>query len=131
MSNFRQALQAILALPLSLRQRRLARARKPLAESEFVQRIVDQGGDSMAAVAVWRRLREWCVMEGFTPYPGDSLASVFGIAEEELDEDLILGILTELNLQPPSEQLLKDFGPVDTPVRVAQLVGLSRRSTAR
>jgi hypothetical protein len=101
-----------------------------LTESEFVQRILEQGGDHMAAVAVWGRLREWCFVEGFTPYPGDSLAWVFGIAEEELDEDLILGILTELNLQPPNEQLLKDFGPVDTPLRVALLVGLTRRSGA-
>ena len=47
-------------LPFSLRQRHLARDRKALTETEFV---------------------------GFTPYPEDSPGSVFGITEEEKDED--------------------------------------------
>jgi hypothetical protein len=123
MRNF---LKTILILPLTIRQKRLARTRRPLAETEFAQRIVEMNGDRIAAVAVWNRLREWCFVEGFTPYPGDSLTWVFGIAEEELDEDLILAILSELKLQPPSERLLRDFGPVDTPLRIAQLVVFSR-----
>jgi hypothetical protein len=77
-----------------------------------------------------RRLKEWTVVPDFTPYPGDSSGSVFGIAEEELDEDLILSMLRELAVPIPTKAQVSAFGPVDTPLRIAQLVALCRRSTA-
>lgn len=125
----RTLLKNLLSLPFSARQRRLARNRPPLSETAFVEHIAEQGGDEMAAVALWRHLREWAV-DDFTPYPTDSLGSVFGIAEEELDEDLILGILRELNVPTPSSEMLSQFGAVDTPLRVAQLVALCRKRPA-
>lgn len=120
-------LKNLLGLPFSSRQRRLAQKRQALSETEFVQRIADQGGDALAAAALWSRLKDWTYVNDFTPYPTDRLGSVFGIAEEELDEDLILGILRELNVPTPSNEFLSEFGVIDTPIRVAQLVALCRK----
>ena len=77
-----RVLEALLALPFSFRQRRLAQARQSLSETEFVKQIIAQGGDEKAGVAVWRHLSDWGYVDGFTPYPTDSLGAVFGIAEE-------------------------------------------------
>lgn len=82
----------------------------------------------MAAVALWNRLRDWTYVSDFTPYPTDSLGSVFGMAEEELDEDLVLAILQELNVPVPSKELVAEFGTADTPARVALLVALCRKA---
>jgi hypothetical protein len=119
-------LKQVLGLPFSFRQKSLAGNRKALSETEFVQQIAEQGGDGVAAAAIWRFLKEWGYEDGFTPYPTDSLGSVFGIAEEELEVDLILGILRELNLATPSQKVIDDFGVVDTPLRVALLIARCR-----
>jgi len=51
---------------------------------------------------------------------------VFGIAEEELDEDLILDVFSILELATPSEPELKAFGVIDTATDIARLVALTR-----
>lgn len=122
-----KGLQNLLALPISLRQLRLARSRQALCEVEFVQQIADCGGDIDAAKILWRELKDWTCVDGFTAYPGDSLGSVFGMAEEELDEDLVLGILNELNIAIPSQEFVSAFGVVDTPLQVATFVARCRQ----
>lgn len=124
MSN---VLKNLFGVPFNLRQSRLARSRQALSETEFVQRITDQGGDREAALALWTTLKDWTCASDFTPYPTDSLGWVFGIAEEELDEDLVLGILRRLDVTVPNNELLAEFGAIDTPLRVAQLVALCRK----
>jgi hypothetical protein len=119
-------IQKLLMLPITLRQRRLARARQRLTASEFVQRIVDQGGDEAAAVILWNHLEDWCVADGFTPHPSDNLGWVFGLGAEELDEDLILRMLEDLHVPIPTWEFLEEFGVIDTPLRVAQLVARCR-----
>ena len=121
----------LLGLPFSHRQSRLAQARRPLTETEFVQQITDQAGDRDAAVAVWKRLKDWGYQESFTPYPTDSLGSVFGIAEEEKDEDLILSILKELDIPVPSQQTIESFGAVQSPLQVAKFVAFCRMQGGR
>jgi hypothetical protein len=120
--------QNLLALPFSLRQKRLARSRRPPTEMEFVQQIGDEGGDRDAALSVWRRLTTWGYIDGFTPYPTDSLSNVFGIAEEELEVDILQGILTELGAPMPTQELCDRFGPIDTPLQVARFIALCRKS---
>jgi hypothetical protein len=123
MSNL---MKKLLGLPFSLRQKRLAGDRMALGEPEFVQQIAEQGGDRMAAGVIWRFLRDWGYEDGFTPYPTDNLGSVFGIAEEELETDLVIGVLRELNIPMPTQELVDEFGAVDTPLRVALLVARCR-----
>jgi hypothetical protein len=115
-------------MPFSARQARLAQKREALNEEEFVRRIAHDGGDRDAATVLWTKLVNSRYPDNFTPYPSDSLLKVFGIAEEELDEDLILAILNELNVRPPSKEVLSQFGVIDTPLRVAQLIALCRRN---
>lgn len=119
-------IQQIVAMPFSLRQKRLAKERDPLGESDFVARIVDAGGDQEAARFVHEKLQGWLYAEGFTPYPEDDLERIYGIAEEELDEDLILDILKQIGLSPPSGERIKAFGNVSTPTDVARLVKAAR-----
>ncbi|MGE5833238.1 MAG: hypothetical protein ACM4AI_02040 [Acidobacteriota bacterium] len=118
-------------LPFSLRQRHLARDRKALTETEFVRRIMDQGGDPDAAISAWGRLRDWGYEEGFTPYPEDSLGSVFGITEEEKDEDLVLSILKELDVPVPSQETINGFGKVETLLQIAKFVAFCRKQEPR
>ena len=120
-------LEKLVYLPFSLRQRRLARTRRPLSEAQFASQIADRGGDAQAALAIWRHLSQWISADGFAPDPSDSLGSVFGISEEELDEDLVLGVFAELGLKQPTTALAFEFGRLDTPLRVAQFVAHCRR----
>lgn len=120
-----------LFFPWAARQRRLAASRPALSQDEFVTRIQERGGDSEAASLIWTHLHEWGLEESFTPYPTDDLLSVFGIAEDELDTDLIAAILTRFDLPLPTTELLKEFGDVGTPLQVARLVSEMRRRAGR
>lgn len=114
-------------LPFSYRQKKLAASRSPIDKAQFVSRILAEGGDEQAAEMVWDALLADRVVESLTPYPDDSLGHVYGIAEEELDEDLIARILKELNLPMPDRNLVDRFGVIDSPRRVAQFVSECRQ----
>lgn len=119
-------LQTVLALPFSRRQKRLASSRPALDEVEFTNRIVDAEGDRESATIIYRKLCDWVYAQGFTPYPDDNLVRIYGMAEEELDEDMILAVLDQLRVPPPNAEQLKRFGLVETPMKVAQLVSFAR-----
>lgn len=123
-------IQKILAFPFSYRQKSLSKTRPPLSKSAFVFSIGQHGGDLEAAEIIYTKLQDWVYHEEFTPYPDDSLGSVFGIAEEELDEDLILDIFRRLGISTPSEEEVVTFGAIDTAADVSRLVALARRSTS-
>jgi hypothetical protein len=91
-----------------------------------MSQIEEAGGDKIAAGFVHCKLSEWVVADNFTPYPEDNLHSVYGIAEEELDEDIILCLFEEMKIPLPSRDFLAVFGAVDTPLKIAQLVSSSR-----
>lgn len=114
--------QRVLAFPFSGRQSALAKSRPALSHSDFVDSVTRSGGDPKAAELVHLKLQDWIYHENFTPYPEDSLGSVFGIAEEELDEDLILDILVKLDLPSPSHEEVAAFGPIDTAIDVARFI---------
>jgi len=117
----------LFGLPFSYRQKKLAASRPPIDKEQFVSRILAEGGDERAAAMVWDALVADWVIEGFTPYPEDSLGRVYGIAEEELDDDLIARTLKELGLPIPDRDFVKRFGMIDSPRRVAQFVSECRR----
>jgi hypothetical protein len=120
-------IQRLLALPFSLRQNRIANVRPALNEHEFVAQVSKAGGDKRAALLVYQKLGEWIYADGFTPYPEDHLGKLYGIADEELDEDLILDVLHQAGASPPNAEQIAAFGVIDTPLRIAQLVALARR----
>lgn len=122
-----RVLQRLLSMPFYDRQRKLARERPPLTKEEFISRVEIAGGDIEAATALYGKLEEWVVADEFTPYPEDSLLTVYGIAEEELDEDIILQIFDKLKIPLPSPASIAAFGIVDTPISIARLASISRQ----
>lgn len=114
--------QFLLALPYSARQRKIGGERPRLSEDEFIHLVGASGGDRDAALAILEYLRDWIYVNGFTPYPNDSLSHTFGIAEEELDEDLILGVMEKSGLSIVDAEKLPLAGKVDTPMQVAILI---------
>lgn len=124
-------MRRILTLPFSLRQQRLARERAALSGEDFVRKVVEGGGDPEAARQFHERLKDWICADGFTPYPEDDLGRVFGMAEEELDEDFLLGVFTEIGVVPPDRAQMARFGRVDTPLAAARLVSLARNRPSK
>jgi hypothetical protein len=120
-----QRLERILAWPLVTRQRALAKSRPPISHSDFISYITQSGGNADAAGIVYSKLQEWVYDSDFTPHPEDSLSSVFGIAEEELDEDIILDIFMNLGLAVPAPQEVMAFGPINTAIDVARFVAFA------
>jgi hypothetical protein len=119
-------LQKILAFPFYCRQRRLAGSRASLPEAQFVSMIDEMGGDGRAAHIIYQHLQGWIVYEHFTAYPHDSLEKIFGIAEEERDEDLVLALLHTVGCSPSKFMTLAGKAEVDTSVGIARLIVQSR-----
>ena len=111
-----------LGLPFSYRQRTLAASRPPMSKDKFISSIVAEGGDGLAADKIWNALASARVIDEFTPYPGDSLGRVYGIAEEELDQDLIARVFMDLELASPDREVTNQFGVIDSPQGVALFV---------
>ena len=57
--------QFVLALPSSLRQRRLAEARPPLSTAAFVDQLVAGSVDRDIALLMRGKLDEWICIRGF------------------------------------------------------------------
>ena len=96
-------------------------------KEQFVAQISARDGDPSAAKLLWDAIVPDWVVDGFTPYPDDSLERVYGIAEEEKDEDLILRILNELDVPVPSDDFVESYGVVDSPLSIAKFVAQCRR----
>lgn len=87
------SLKRLLEMPFSGRQNRLANSRPAMSKERFVDAIASSGQGRMAAEVLWDKLVEARVCDRFTPYPDDDLLKVFGLAEEDLDEDVFLEII--------------------------------------
>lgn len=71
---------------------------------------------------LWDKLNESAIVNGFTPYPEDDLLHVYGLAEEDLDEDIILDIIKRLGLPIPSHDTVERIGPIQKPADVIRLI---------
>jgi hypothetical protein len=124
---FKKWASYVLGFPFAYLQRKLSSSRPAITEAEFIARIERAGGDSEAARLIWKELLDSWVNPRFTPYPEDDLLRVYGIADEELDDDLILETLRKLGLPIPDQQHILDFGPVSSPLRFAQFISMCRQ----
>jgi hypothetical protein len=113
-------------LPFSYRQRRLAGARPPISKEQFVSMISTESADRHAAEKIWESLIAERLDENLAPYPDDSLIHVYGIAEEELDQDLIARVLKELDIPIPDRDFTKQFGAIDSPRGVVHFISACR-----
>jgi hypothetical protein len=115
-------LNFVLGMPFSLRQRRLAKARPSMSKQEFIDRTASSTIGKSAASMVWQKLRDAAIIDAFTPYPDDDLLNIYGLADEDLDEDIILDTLKALKRAIPGESFLKSMGPIKCPADIVRLV---------
>ncbi|NIJ35375.1 hypothetical protein FHR22_000024 [Sphingopyxis panaciterrae] len=113
--------QKILAVPFSWRQAVLSRKRLPLSETEFCEIVHQSGGHKEAALFIWNYLEDWIYIRNFTPYPDDDFQSIYGIAEEERDEDLILRLLESVGLSQNSSEIYFVSDPAN-PLSLARCI---------
>ena len=107
---------------LGYRQRRLARERKPMSKTDFVEDIASTGGLPEAAERVWDAIDDFGTEPGFSLYPDDDLLRIIGIAEEDLEDDVIIKTCNDLGLSIPSQELVDRLGTINTPRDVVRLV---------
>ena len=115
-------LKALFEMPFSSRQRKLASSRPAISESDFVDRTASSDLGRAAATSLWKKLQDVKVRDELTPYPDDDLLRVYGLADEDLDEDIILAVIKEVGASVPSREVVTAFGPVRTPLDVVRLV---------
>lgn len=124
------SLRRLLERPLSSKQRRLAASRPPMSKEQFVDAVASTDLGHSAADMLWEKLAEATVYDKFSPYPDDDLLKVFGLAEEDLDEDVILEIIMATGSVVPEREQLRKFGPVNTPADIVKLVEMGNGSNS-
>lgn len=105
--------QRILDWPFRGRQLRVMKARESYTKNKFQEQLCDAGGDSEVIEEVWAILTEHAI-DGFKPKPEDNLQYIFGLAEEDLDEDVVLKLLKRYSCRIPNKSELASMKPVDT-----------------
>jgi hypothetical protein len=75
--------------------------------------LSNAGGDSEVIEEVWTMLTGHAI-DGFRPKPEDNLQHIFGLAEEDLDKDVVLKLLETYSCRIPNESELASMKPVDT-----------------
>ena len=110
---------SVLEWPLRRRQTRLMKSRGSYTKEDFARFFEQQAVPQKILDEVWDAIVDVAVVEDFKPHPEDNLEKDFGLADEDLDEDVILALLHRCGCRvPPVEEALQ-WGPVDT---VADLV---------
>jgi hypothetical protein len=118
-------LKFLLELPLVLRQRRLSSERPQMTRDQFVRETASTELGKLAAAQLWDKLSALKVHGAFTPHPSDSLLNVYGLAEEDLDVDIIMGILKKLSCAVPDQVTVDAIGAINTPADVVRFVEVS------
>ncbi len=95
---------------------------------EFAKQITDHTGETEAAGIIFSFLEEYVCVEGFCPSATDPLEYLYGIAEEELDEDIIVATFEKMGLPLPSDRQVAKIGVIRTSVDIARLIGEVRKA---
>ncbi|HEX8258479.1 MAG TPA: hypothetical protein VF589_12685 [Allosphingosinicella sp.] len=119
----------LLQLPFSRRQRIAMKLRGEVSLESFLNDISESPFEREVALSLWHHLRSQSVEPDFKPSPGDSLIHIYGIAEEELDEDLILSLLSKHGIPIPDPESITSFGPVSTPRDVVRFLAHLKRES--
>jgi hypothetical protein len=118
-------LKKLVLMPLARRQQQLTASRPALTELDFVNQTASNEMGRVAAGLLWKKLAERKFCDEFCPYPSDDLLRVYGLAEEDLDMDVIREIMKAVNCQIPDRETLRAIGPINTPRDVIRLVEAS------
>ncbi len=100
--------------PFYGRQKEIMTDRSACKKSDFVDYFIDIGIDEIVASAIWARLVEAAAFDGFMPHPEDDLEWVYGLAEEDLDEDLVLALIEQFGGYVQCEKELEAENPLKT-----------------
>jgi hypothetical protein len=118
----------LVQFPFRRRQKAARKERDGVTRKGFVEQLAAAPAEKRAAGLLWDLLVEAAVVDDFRPLPDDGLLELYGLAEEELDEDLILPILQAMELPPPCPATLSEIGEVKTPRDVMRLIRAARGS---
>lgn len=114
----------ILQWPFRSRQQRLMADRVLYTRSEFAQFFLERDVPRPIVDETWNALVEAAVIPGFRPKPEDELLATFGLADEDLDEDVVLRILERCGCRIPTPDEVMHSRPFKT---VADLVEFATR----
>ncbi|HET9638266.1 MAG TPA: hypothetical protein VFP12_03585 [Allosphingosinicella sp.] len=120
-----KTLAFLVQLPFSWRQHKVRARRNDMTRERFVAALATNDAEELAAGILWDKLAEVAVIPDFRPDPDDDFLYLYGLADEDLDEDIILEILTSLGLKPPSPFELQRVGRISSPRDFVKLVKLA------
>ena len=121
-----KSLRFIAQLPFSRRQGQALQGRDGVTREHFISELALDEVEASAADLLWDKLVQAAVVTDFRPKPDDNFLYLYGLADEDLDDDLIFEILSNLNLPLPSSSALSLVGNIDTPQDFMKLVRLVR-----
>lgn len=117
-------LDFVVQLPFSWRQSRARALRENMTQEKFSAALASDDVEERAARLLWDKLIEAAVVEDFRPGADDDFLRIYGLADEDLDEDIILAILVDLGFEVPEPSLIEQVGAIKTPREFIQLVRL-------
>jgi len=99
----------LIGWPHQSRQALLMKARQSYEVEQFVSSFRNVGSDEDIAKDVWSMLSSCAEISDFKPMPEDDLDHVFGLMEEDLDEDILHVLLIKHNCRVPNETEMEGF----------------------
>lgn len=93
---------------------RVMQSRASYTKDDFARFFEQQDVPQKILDEVWDALVDVAVVEDFKPHPDDDIGWVFGAAEEDLDEDIILALLHRCGCRVPTMEEMLPMDPVDT-----------------
>lgn len=123
------ALDFVVQLPFSWRQSRARAVREDMTQHKFVSALASDDLEERAAGLLWEKLVEAAVISDFRPKPDDNFLRIYGLAEEDLDEDIVMAILIQLGFGVPRPAVIEQAGEIASPREFMQLVRLTRSAT--
>jgi len=117
-------LSRLLGGPFRKRQERLMLNRAHANRDIFIDHANDDF-ERCVAIKLWDHLRGWAI-PNFQPQIDDDLLKVYGIAEEELDEDILINYMKIFEISVPSKSSVYNFGPINTPLGIIRFLSMAR-----
>src|SRR5712671_7945474 len=106
-------MQRVFGWPFRGRQLRAMASRYSYSRDDFRKYFAATGAASNVIDAVWETLIDHAVIE-FKPMPEDNLQYIFGLADEDLDIDVVLQLLKNCGCRIPKPDEIEKMGSIDT-----------------
>src|SRR3954451_21323817 len=120
----------LFAIPFGWRQRKAMASRANVSQEDFISALARNPFEREVAELLWLPLRDQASVPDFRPLPDDSLEKMYGIAEEELDEDILLSLMDRFRIAVPGTNQVKEFGAVESPRDVMRFIAFAREQAS-